>query len=636
MGDAPAGNITYEGLEAILEGSMVWTHGISPSRASITIIPQIVTVIQSGTLTISYGDTKINFPNCRVIDPSIQYDSGGFVGSFIVEDRRWKWRYPTINGWYNQRTPQGDIDKNRVPQKFVQDLMSLCLDAMGEIGYDVSAAPNSSCPEVVWEEDNAAEELAKLAESVGCIVILGLDNNVRIARRGRGNDLPEDGPSTPQLSQGYGVKAPSRPDKIKFACGPTRFETVFALENVGFDPVTRTILPIDQLSYVPKAGNRIIDLFGNAHIIKYDGWGYQTPGIFYDVQDKAQAPSGTSYLPDATPDEKSARFWALECIWRWYRIVCTADEYDPPPGGFATGSLAQQAIFTVSDSPVDVLSRKQLLPLENARIVPEERQQRQLGTIDFSDPVITQSPRVVGQFIGPQGGRTSFKFFPFEYQAQSDQNTAMDCSFELDTELGIVKLSDYRFLMKLDSSGRSTGQKLPAVLFLQVAHPVRDPKTMVPVRYTFEVDLPGVNVGTKSEVIKVDEVRFVSYPKYQTLTGKNKAACTTTITNQELVDKYALSYLADATFRYLQPETKQVTFAGILSIDLTGVVQQIEWTIGENGCETKASSNTEFKREVPSYAERRRRERLAINAKNESPSAGTQSKKRLNWGMNQL
>lgn len=614
--DAPAGNITYEGLEAILEGSMTWTHGISPSRATISIIPQTVTVIQSGTLSITYGETSIKFPDCRVINPSIQYDSGGFVGSFIVEDRRWKWRYPTINGWYNQRTPQGEIDTNRVAEKTVQELAKLLLEAMGESNVDVSAMPNKSRPEVYWEEDNAAEELAKLVESVGCLITLKLNNKVVIEKKGKGADLPDN---DAQLSQAYGVNAPSRPDKIKLVCGPSRFETVFALEAVGFDPADRRIKPIDDLSYAPKKGNTVIDQFGNAQVTVYDGWGYQKPGIFYDVQSKIETESGKANISNATPDGKACRYWALECVWKWYRIVCTANNYRKPMS-FAYEDVPQFRTFTIPDSPVKVKDRKQILPLEDGRIVPEEKQNRRLGTIDYPDPVISQPAHLVGQFVG-ELGRLEFAKFPPVYKAQTDQNTPIDCDFEIDRELGIVKLSEYRFLQKLDTAGKNVGQIIPAVLFLQVAHPVRDPDTMVPVRYTFEVDLPGTNVGTKSEAIKAEEVVYVSYPKYQDLAGKNTSAPGDTVTNKELVDKYALSYLVDATFRYMQPESKQVTYAGILDIDLTGTIHQVEWVIGDSGCETKASLNTEFKREVPNFAERRRRERQLHAANQESPSS---------------
>ena len=90
-----------------------------------------------------------------------------------------------------------------------QALATLCLQAMGEQNYDVSALLNDARPEVDWSWTNPAEALQALCEGLGCRVVYWLaDDRVQIVTIGQGQPLPDNGLQT-FISQG--VDPPNTP-----------------------------------------------------------------------------------------------------------------------------------------------------------------------------------------------------------------------------------------------------------------------------------------------------------------------------------------------------------------------------------------------------------------------------------------
>jgi hypothetical protein len=82
-------------------------------------------------------------------------------------------------------------------------------------------------------------------------------------------------------------------------------------------------------------------------------------------------------------------------------------------------------------------------------------------------------------------------------------------------------------------------------------------------------------------------------------------------TNREEADGEADYYLDALEREYKQVDrTADVQYAGLVDICPDGAVQQVSWRVGDGGpAVTRASRNTEANFYVPSYAEKRRRER---------------------------
>lgn len=307
--------MTFPGVSQVLRGDYTLSAGISPSTAALEVAPQAEPFAESGPLQITFGRTRITFPDCRIADAFIPTGSSGTIITLTVLDRRWKWAFGQISGIYNARLASGKIQDGT--EKTPRELAKLLLDAMGERGYTVAELPDESRPETNWTHDNPASLLAELCDSLGCRIVLGLDNRVSIRRVGYGRQLPQ---YQTRQTNGHGVDPPERPDSLLIVASPTRFETKFRLEAVGQDR-DGTISPIDDLTYSPSGG-----------------WAEQHPELL----------SGVTSQQD--------RETALRTVFRWYRIQSTAESIAP-------------GTWTIPGLPAGKVKHSwQVLPLESARV----------------------------------------------------------------------------------------------------------------------------------------------------------------------------------------------------------------------------------------------------------------------------
>lgn len=284
------GLASFPGIQQIIQATYTLSHGITPSVAKVDIVPQQGIVAESGTLAFSFGTLVFNFPGFRIDSASLERDDKGFVWSLKMLDRRWKWQFGEINGHYNRRLPNGNI--NSLSEKTPHQLAELLLNAMGESGYSIAALPTVGRPEVNWIAANPAEELAALCDQYGCRVVLGASNLVEIHTIGIGAVLPV----ADRVVEEYALDPPERPDSIKVVGGPRRFQSKLALQAVGLDS-DGTIRPIDQLNYRPTSG-----------------WQREQPGEFLNV------------------DDNNDRQLAVKTVYRWYQVASQADGTLNVPG----------------------------------------------------------------------------------------------------------------------------------------------------------------------------------------------------------------------------------------------------------------------------------------------------------------
>lgn len=257
------GLMIFPGIDKIVEGNFNLTTGITPSAASLTIAPQNHFACSAGTLTITDTERTIQFPGCRVAFNSFEYNQHGLVWKLTILDRRWKWSNygggNAVAGFRNMRDEHNEFlvshDANgaRIVKRSARDLAKDCLDAMGEENFDVNILPDDFYPLVQYDWINPAEALASLCDECGCMVVLGLDDKVRIRLIGEGNNLP----IFPNVTMNsLDLDVPCLPNEIAIVCAPDRFQDDFELEAVGKDLPGKgsAIVPINQLSYMPVGG----------------------------------------------------------------------------------------------------------------------------------------------------------------------------------------------------------------------------------------------------------------------------------------------------------------------------------------------------------------------------------------------
>lgn len=287
----PQGLLSYPGIKQQTGNwSMTLSHGITPSVATLTAVPQVDAIPPIGTLKISYGGETISFPSARVVSyrPGLGLD--GQSVQIAIQDRRWRWKYGRIDGRYNIRRPDGTIEPDT--EKTPRELLALLFDAEKEQGYDLSRVPNVTRPYVDWVAANPMQAAADLCDDLSCRIVLGLDNRVRVWPVGVGSQLPAGGTRSDAAAI---LALPERPDSVFVAGGPALFESEWALEAVGLD-IDGSVKPIDDLTYKPSGG-WIVD---------------KNPALFLSVADQ----------------DKRNR--AIKSVYRWYRITKQAHQDESP------------------------------------------------------------------------------------------------------------------------------------------------------------------------------------------------------------------------------------------------------------------------------------------------------------------
>jgi hypothetical protein len=550
MTGSPQGIASFPGLEQLIDASISLSHGISPSVATLTIVPQIGLVTEIGTLTLAFGDTVLEFPDCRVEHSSFERTAAGGVWRLSLVDRRWRWRFGQISGTYNVRRDnstlqQGEndtIDTQRTPQQ----LATLCLEAMEETDFDVSDLPTEPRPSVEWDYDVPAVALAALCDQLGCRVVLGLDNRVAIRRVGVGASLD----ALQAIEAGMIVNPPPRPDAIAVVCGANRYQVDFPLEAVALAEATSqssdSILPLEQLSYAPNGG-----------------WSKSDVPFFLQVASEFRA-------------------LAQKSVFKYYRIKLPV----AIPGYDASGGQATRL--------------EQILPIENAQVEVAEQ----------DGQLVSQPAAVFGVWYRENEDivNTAASLRPL---ISTSAGAAPDESryqrpFSIDAARGLVIFSEPVYANKHASATGGSGHEVvvgPADLVLRASCQLRDPQTSSLERHVRTRTLESSS-GTTTRYLRHDEIVLTHVPNYSSdyhLSGLT--------TNAADVNAQADEFLDAAEREYADSMPQTVRYGGLVPIELDGAIEQISFHVGSAGTTTHVARHTELPRAALTYQHRRRIER---------------------------
>ncbi len=533
----PQGLVSYPGVSQLLDASISLSPGISPSTATLTIVPQAELITEVGPLVFQYGGATIVFPDCKVERGAVERNSRGEIWRLSLIDRRWRWRYGAISGTYNARRDnfslrQGGaagINTERTPQQ----LAALCLDAMGETGYDVSALPVDARPSIEWDVDVPAEMLAALCEQFGCRVVLQLDNRVVIHRVGVGTELSPLG----ALSYSSVANPAERPDALAVVCGPNRYQVDFRLEAVGVessdDPQRETLVALERLSYRPSKGWAQIDL----------------PAM-NQVADKF-------------------RGLAQRSVFRYYRIQSpiTVPGYTGSPKGAEGGTVRLEQVLPIEDEQVAV-------SLENG--------------LPANQPAL-----VFGVWHAGKGGveNSAAKLAPApDAPDQQGLSAIYRGAYTIDAARGLVIFAEPVYRNTHVSATGGSGHEVkcgPADLVLRAACSLRDAETSEPVRHVRYRQL-GASGGSAVRYLKQDEIVLNHTPRYS-----DNYALEDVKTNLADVNTAADSRLDAAELEYEDQMPQSATYPGLAPIDLDGAIEHIEFQVGSSGATTTVARHGE-------------------------------------------
>ena len=548
MAEAYQVSVSFSGVEQVKELQASFSHGISPSVFTLTIAPQADFDGEGGTLTISDGEQLCVFADCKVDRATFELTESGMLWRLSIFDRRWKWAFPTIDGAYNLRQDSANaLAQSVIPrtERTPQQLAALLLEAMGEEEYDVGEMPNEQRPQVEWQGDPAAEELATLCDELQCFVVLSLDGAVKICVAGQGADLPDGG----VLEDSLTIDLPERPDAIGVLGGPARYGVDFALEAVG-EEIDGTVVPIDELSYTPV-----------------DGW-------------------GTADFPLLTSIKKgNPQAWqkAATTVLRWYRVKFPA-------------TIVEVGSVDTIDQLKPIYDEQANL-IQDASDVDYRREPAQVfgvwSTQSFvaTDNLAPVYPNNVG--LPRNNGIDPGALQPCCFY---------EGDFSIDRNRGIVMFSE---LLKASPRLITAAEpNQPAKLWLRTSCAVRDEETNAWIRYE-RVRQLGDAFGSATRFLKHDEFERNVAPVYAS-GGFNIDHSSD---NSALLDQEADDYIDAALNEYAQPVAETRKYAGLAPTDLDGAIQHILFSLSTSGFFSVVARSTEQIAHCVPFKERRMLER---------------------------
>lgn len=573
----PAGEVRFPGLQQVISAQFALGHGISPSVCSIQCAPQPPSFTPApGALEFRFGNTRLRFFNCIIDDFHASLGPSGEIWTLQILDRRWMWRFAEpIWGQYNQRLENGEVARSDDPTeetelfapsvKSPQELAKLCLAKMNEQGANVSELPNNVYPEVFWDFINPAEALQSLCESLGCRIVLQLDNTVAIRKAGKGRDLPRD-PSVMEDSLTLDLQA--KPDSIWCVCAPSRFQVDFKLEAVGLD-TDGQLKPIDELSYTPDSGWSSIDLehFNN--------------------------------IKHATAEKREL---AKDTVFKWYRITCPGQI---PGYGKLTHGIHQ-------------------IILEDTQV---EQTTDAATSVGAGQPVKRNKPAQVFGVWCP--GNEDLKNIDTSLRPPADDTKTYTTGFSIDRERKLVRFSAHVFHNPTHTASNGNPDKIggyqPAELVLRTACTVLQNGTLGIVRYT-RSKKTGARNGAGPYQVRREDLILGSYPNYSTSPGTYRSQVAGGIgmsvsNNLAEVQRQADFYIQAAMDDFDSQIPQARTYAGLKAINPDGAIQQVAWFIGPQGAMTRASRNNEQVDLSISFQERRFQQKLQALLKTEQKNA---------------
>lgn len=550
---APQGLFTFPGINQIVSGGFSFTHGRSPSVASVTILPQQNWPAQGGALSIIFGGGVIQFPDCKVDSINFTRDESGQLVRLQILDRRWKWAWGWISGEYNIRNPDGSIKDGT--KKTPQELAELLLDQMGEQDYVVGDLPNETTPYVKWDFDVPSEMLAQLCDSLNCRIVLGLDNRVRLLREGQGAQLD----TSYVMDVGSNVNPPEMPDRLAVVSAPVRYQVELELEPVGREAenaqgeadnaIPEKFLPLDELSYKPAGG-----------------WKLEEQPYWISVAEDQRA---------------TAQQTVLKC----FRVKVPFNL--PPMGGLAPVQITKLDQFELLDERVEIIKDQ-----------------------DGNDVVRSGPARVRGVYFPNQ---IDTKNNIAELKATFQIGDVIDKPFTVDSASKVVTFQEPIYRNETaDGMGEGYPDKVTVSepqLRLRAAIIVQDQNTRGTIRYTRERQT-GATFGTPTRFSLHDEIIVAVIAKYNDAFNIIGSEDNREGANLEM-DHYLDALQAE--YQLLNPQ--QVTYPGIVPVQLDGAISQVSWSVGLSGARTEATRNNESRRLSMPYRELRRMQREQAEVK---------------------
>lgn len=537
-------DIEYEGLEDVATGDASFTlsHGTSPSSCTMTVVHPRQRVPRVGKLRIVQDNQEIaSFRNCAIAE-IFKSDAEAQTYTVKIVDRRWMWVIGggVINGHYNIRRPDGKVLADT--KKSPRQLAKLCLEALGERNFDVSQLPDN-LPEDEYQEV-VWDHISPVAALDEVINKLGcrvvLTTKDRVVIVQVGRG--NNLPRGLESEENESLQSVAVPDSLLFIAEKTRYQGLLRLEPVALD-LDGKYEHADDVSYKPE-----------------DGWEAGSP----------EFPERDVEFGANEKERERAQALCKQTMWRTWRI----------------SGLAHQPAIQNIPGYRGTVSEAWQIELLTELVDSEENPDGSMAK---------QKPYLVGTFL-------DYELGVVEDEQIQPGNTRGDTRFpeeiQVDAANGLIRTPRPFYKIGDDDSNAYPD------LYVYIAFHVKDKKTRIADRYTYEHKLPVNPVGSKPQPLREESTYRVVKIEHEFMRAQNKWTFSRSTDNNARLDQAAKFY-CKAKEEELRPDVgEDKSYGGFVRVELDGAIQQVTWNLSSGVGTTRASRNTEHSVLTPRYKER--------------------------------
>jgi hypothetical protein len=605
----------WPGVPGIFQATYTASHGISAGTGQILCALPPAAAPAADFLI---GDVEriVTVKGCKILD--VQYDRGdGEQWTIHFADRRWKWAtLGRISGSYNQLDTRGKLVPSTI--RSPEELIELCLEAMGETDYVIQAPPGLASEEyaeneddylqlgedtpvsfvnvkVDWEDENPAQALARLADTFALRVVYDpVSDKVLVVPAGQGAQLPVGF----RESRGANIDVPAvPPGGIGIVGAPVKYQVRLLLEAVALEwsggPLGKLWVPLDKVSYAPRKGE----------LGRERPWDFTGPGLHSDV------------IPTDELSFAEARALAAAGVFRGYRLKGTdlADDglLQIPGFGEVTRRLQVMLLAEKVELVVPTYKNANVIGTGGQTFVPHG---------EFYDGYARAKPPVV---YGSAVNLIQSGIWKDNRSENSPKGERLNVPFQIDPVQQMILFDRPVYFYETPEGEDVAFLRPPPKVVMETAVYVKDILTGVPDTFLAWQATPTGGIKTSQTDDLPEDPHLIEWhvhPDVESPVVNTYTVAEDTDDHEHDETQYpdqddALSrcehYLASHWRRHQLTGGETATYAGVWEIKLDGAVAQVSWSIGPGGPTTVASRNTEHAVAVLPYPARRRAENLA-------------------------
>lgn len=555
-------------MTGFISANYTCSHGITPSIATLRIpVQNLDAIAPIGDLTISDGVSSLFLRSARLSRFTVVRE-GGYSVVMAIEDCRWRWRFGSISGHYNERDDHGRVKERTA--KHPRDLIRLLWRAIPKPPRKLAVrglrVPNkpSAWPEVRWQSANPSRALASLADQFGMRVVYQPNaDTLLITSLGVGaRPINQD-----WTQRSFGATLTAGPDRITAVTEANYLTQAFALEAVGLD-VDGKLRPLEDLTYRPA-----------------NGWTTANPPEWPTVVRNIQREIAAGVINKDAKTDLAVRALARESVYRYYRIkLCSPMDGNKP--------LTVEGIGQVQHLD-------QIL-LENGIMDPT----RKANTVSILPPQMYGSYYAGGTAGGRNTAQDEAILTPFSIDAARRLVVFDRLVGRVNTTTTVIPNINYAADAKdkIENTYVPAGSHRPSLPVMVVSARFRLPTTN-DILTAFRTR--KIRNGDMEQIITPQGLRRVVTRDYEIGTWKISAE----FTNDEQFVAEADYHIAGILRQYEQPASENMTFPGLLPIDPDGLMHQISWSVGGGSpIATSVSISGEHSTVIDPYPIRRRTE----------------------------